>query len=198
MGDYADMKSVSQIRSNNLFNEYSEAIRLAKVILKHFDYSINKISILNNKVTPFVLDMSLLYEHYVYGLLHEAYKDKITYQFKGKTGYPDFLYKSEDFNAILDTKYVPKYDKGFLDTYVIRQLSGYSRDLLILKQLGYENLDEDSLLPTVPCVIIYPEEDNKVYNPFRNKNLSELCTDSLLNLSMFYRISIPVPVLLKK
>lgn len=197
VGDYVDMKAVSQIRSNKLFNEYSEAIRLAKTILKHFDYSINKISILNNKVTPFVLDMSLLYEHYVYGLLHEAYQDKIAYQFKGKTGYPDFLYKSEDFNAILDTKYIPQYDKGFLDTYVIRQLSGYSRDLPILKQLGYENLDENSPIPTVPCVIIYPEGGDKVYNPFKNRNLSELCTNSLRNLSMFYRISIPVPVLLK-
>ena len=195
--DYVDMKSVRQIRSSKLFNEYSEAVRLAKTILKRFDYSINKASVSNNKITPFVLDMSLLYEHYVYGLLHEAYHDKITYQFKGKTGYPDFLYKSKDFKAILDTKYIPKYEKGFLDAYVIRQLSGYSRDLPILKYLGYDNLEEDSPVPSVPCVIIYPEEGNDVYNPFINRNLNKLCTKPLRNLSMFYLINIPVPVLLK-
>ena len=86
---------------------------------------------------PFVLDMSLLYEHYVYGLLYEAYNGKVTYQFSGATGYPDFLYSSNGFNAILDTKYIPKYENQPLDTYVIRQLSGYGRDLAILKRLGY-------------------------------------------------------------
>jgi len=195
VSDYVDMKSVSQIHSHKLFNEYSEAIRLAKTILKYFDYSINKTSISNNKITPFVLDMSLLYEHYVYGLLYEAYHNKITYQFKGKTGYPDFLYKSKDFKAILDTKYIPKYEKGSLDMYVVRQLSGYSRDLPILKHLGYEELKENSSTPSVPCVIIYPEEGSCRYNPFKNRPLSELCTRRLQKLSMFYKLNIPVPTL---
>ena len=154
VSDDVEIKGVGQIRSHKLFSEYSEAIRLAKVILKHFDYSINKVGTTDNKVTPFILDMSLLYEHYVYGLLHEAYQDKITYQFKGKTGYPDFLYVSETFKAILDSKYIPKYEKHSLDTYVIRQLSGYSRDLSILKHLGYKDIEESSPIPSVPCIII--------------------------------------------
>ena len=193
-----DMKSVGQIRSNKLYNEYSEAIRLAKIILRHFDYSINKTRLSDNKVTPFVLDMSLLYEHYVYGLLNEAYHDKIVYQFNGETGYPDFLYKSKDFKAILDTKYIPKYETGSLDIYVIRQLSGYSRDLSILKRLGYEEVDENSPIPSVPCVIIYPKEvSNECVNPFKNKDLKELCTGqkTIPRLSMFYKLSVPVPAL---
>lgn len=192
--DDVDFKSVGQVRSHKLFNEYTEAIRLAKIILKHFDYSINNTSCSTNKVTPFVLDMSLLYEHYVYGLLHEAYREKIVYQFKGITGYPDFLYETKRFKAILDTKYIPKYETGFLDTYVVRQLSGYSRDLPILRRLGYDDIKEDSQTPAVPCVIIYPEEGNTIYNPFKTKNLHELCTP-VQNLSMFYKISIPVPTL---
>lgn len=195
--DDVDFKSVGQIRSHKLFNEYAEAIRLAKIILKHFDYSINKASCPNNKVTPFVLDMSLLYEHYVYGLLHEAYHDKIIYQFKGETGYPDFLYKAKDFKAILDTKYIPKYEEKSLDTYVVRQLSGYSRDLPILRRLGCENIEEKSPIPSIPCVIIYPEKGHTIYNPFKTKNLHELCTP-VQNLSMFYKISIPVPILLDR
>lgn len=195
VSDCVDVKSVKQIRSHKLFNEYSEAIRLAKTILKQYDYSINKVAFSNDKVTPFVLDMSLLYEHYVYGLLHEAYKDKIVYQFKGKTGYPDFLFKSKDFKAILDTKYIPKYEKEALDIYVVRQLSGYSRDLPILKHLGYENIEENSSTPSVPCIIIYPEEGSSIYNPFKNMPLSSLCTTYLQRLSMFYKISVPVPTL---
>jgi len=198
VSDNVDMKSVGQIRSNKLYNEYSEAIRLAKIILRHFDYSINKTRLSDNKVTPFVLDMSLLYEHYVYGLLYEAYHDKIVYQFNGETGYPDFLYKSKGFKAILDTKYIPKYEAGSLDIYVIRQLSGYSRDLPILRRLEYEEVDENFPIPSVPCVIIYPKEgNNECINPFKNKDLKELCTGqkTIPRLSMFYKLSVPVPAL---
>jgi len=195
VSDDVEIKGVGQIRSHKLFSEYSEAIRLAKVILKHFDYSINKVGTTDNKVTPFILDMSLLYEHYVYGLLHEAYQDKITYQFKGKTGYPDFLYVSETFKAILDSKYIPKYEKHSLDTYVIRQLSGYSRDLSILKHLGYKDIEESSPIPSVPCIIIYPSEIKGNRNPFMNISLEKLCTKPLRGLSLFYKFEVPVPTL---
>lgn len=195
VSDDVEMKAVGQLRSHKLFSEYSEAIRLAKVILKHFDYSINKVGTTDNKVTPFILDMSLLYEHYVYGLLYEAYQEKITYQFKGNTGYPDFLYTSGTFKAILDSKYIPKYERHSLDTYVIRQLSGYSRDLSILKRLGYKNIEESSLIPSIPCVIIYPSETKGNHNPFMNISLEKLCTKPLRGLSLFYKFEVPVPTL---
>jgi 5-methylcytosine-specific restriction enzyme subunit McrC len=193
--DDVDIKSVGQIRSHKLFSEYAEAIRLAKIILKRFDYSINKASSSEDKVIPFTLDMSLLYEHYVYGLLSEAYQDKITYQFKGKTGYPDFLFKSRKYKAILDTKYIPKYQKQSLDNDVVRQLSGYSRDIPILKHLGYDDVNESSPLPSVPCVIVYPEEGTEMNNPFLNNDLSELCSKPIAKLSRFYKLSIPVPTI---
>lgn len=195
VSDDVEMKAVGQLRSHKLFSEYSEAIRLAKVILKHFDYSINKVGTTDNKVTPFILDMSLLYEHYVYGLLYEAYQEKITYQFKGNTGYPDFLYTSGTFKAILDSKYIPKYERHSFDTYVIRQLSGYSRDLSILKRLGYKNIEESSLIPSIPCVIIYPSETKGNHNPFMNISLEKLCTKPLRGLSLFYKFEVPVPTL---
>ena len=139
--------------------------------------------------------MSLLYEHYVYGLLYEAYRNNIEYQYKGKTGFPDFLYRSNGFKAILDTKYIPKYESGSLDTYVVRQLSGYSRDIPILKRLGYTDITEESPTPSVPCVIIYPEKAGTYKNPFIGKQLSDLCTNRVRRLSQFYKISIPIPVM---
>lgn len=195
VSDCVDLKSVRQLHSHKLFTEYSEAIRLAKIILRHFDYSINETGTTDSKITPFVLDMSLLYEHYVYGLLYEAYHNKITYQFKGITGYPDFLYKSKGFKAILDAKYIPKYEKAPIDQDVVKQLSGYSRDLLILRQLGYEDIEEKSSIPSVPCVIIYPQEGGNRYNPFKGMLLRELCTKPLPKLSQFYKLCVPVPTL---
>ncbi len=197
VSDDVSTYSIGQIHSSKLYREYAEAIRLAKIILRHYDYNISKVGVQAEKVPPFVLDMSLLYEHYVYGLLYEAYHEKISYQFSSETGKPDFLYKSRDFKAILDAKYIPKYESDKLDTYVVRQLSGYSRDLLILKHLGYEEICEQSPPPPVPCIIIYPREGTELINPFRNKSLQEPCTRNVKNLSMFYTLSVPVPTIKK-
>lgn len=195
VSDEVNLKEVSQIKAHKLFKEYAEAIRLSKLILRHFDYSINKVSATEEQVVPFVLDMSLLYEHYVYGLLNEAYGNKISYQFNGKTGFPDFLYCTTGFKAILDTKYIPKYESLSLDNNVIRQLSGYSRDIPVLRHLGYEDIDEESPIPNVPCVIIYPKEGHDVKNPFANKRLRDLCTTPVRKLARFYKICIPLPVM---
>lgn len=139
VSDKVEIKQVKRLRAHKLFTNYNEAIRLAKLILRLFDYNISEVDRHEGKVVPFWLDMSLLYEHYVYGLLHEAYRERITYQFKGKTGFPDFLYKSKEYKAILDTKYIPKYEEKSLDKDVVRQLSGYGRDLRILTHLEYKD-----------------------------------------------------------
>jgi len=193
--DEVQIKEVSLIKGHKLFSEYNEAVRLAKLILRRYDYSISKTSSLDENVPPFTLDMSLLYEHYVYGLLNEAYGNKISYQFNGKTGFPDFLYCATGFKAILDTKYIPKYESSSLDNNVIRQLSGYSRDIPILHHLGYEDIDEESPIPDVPCIIIYPNEGNVVSNPFVKKKLRDLCTTPVRKLARFYKICIPLPVM---
>lgn len=193
--DEVQIKEVSLIKGHKLFSEYNEAVRLAKLILRRYDYSISKTSSLDENVLPFTLNMSLLYEHYVYGLLNEAYGDKISYQFHGKTGAPDFLYCSTGFKAILDTKYIPKYESSSLDNNVIRQLSGYSRDIPILRHLGYEDIDEESPIPNVPCVIIYPKEGRDVKNPFANKRLQDLCTTPVRKLARFYKVCVPLPVM---
>ena len=195
VSDEVQIKEVSLIKGHKLFSEYNEAVRLAKLILRRYDYSISKTSSLDEKIPPFTLDMSLLYEHYVYGLLNEAYGEKISYQFNGKTGIPDFLYCSTEFKAILDTKYIPKYESLSLDKNVIRQLSGYSRDIPILRRLGYENINEESPVPNVPCVIIYPKEGRDVKNPFKNKRLRDLCTTPVRKLARFYKVCVPLPVM---
>lgn len=192
VSDNVTIKEVDRIKGHKLFNEYNEAVRLAKVILRHFDHNIIKESHSDEMVPPFVIDMSLLYEHYVYGLLREAYGNKIIYQYRSRTGVPDFLYVSEDFIGILDTKYIPRYNDSPIDTYVIRQLSGYSRDLTILKKLGYVNIQEDSPIPSVPCVIIYPSEKENSSNPFKDVNLVDLYKKEN-GLAHFYKIEIPLP-----
>ncbi|WP_237778479.1 McrC family protein [Alloprevotella tannerae] len=189
VSDKVEIKQVKRLRAHKLFTNYNEAIRLAKLILRLFDYNISKVGSHEGKVVPFWLDMSLLYEHYVYGLLHEAYREKITYQFNGKTGFPDFLYKSEEYKAILDTKYIPKYEEKSLDKDVVRQLSGYGRDLRILTHLEYKDVSP------IPCIIIYPKEGKRKNNPFLGNNLRMLCGESLKDFLEFYKIEVSLPTI---
>lgn len=195
VGAEVQYREVGNIKGHKLFKEYAEAIRLAKLVLRHFDYNIQNVKTENNKVVPFTLDMSLLYEHYVFGLLYQAYNNKISYQSKGKTGYPDFLFKSDSYRAILDTKYIPKYDDMSLDTYVIRQLCGYARDIRILKKIGYEDIDEKSDIPNVPCIIIYPEEGDLFCNPFIDNQLENLCGKPEKGILHFYKIPVSLPTI---
>lgn len=189
VSDKVEIKQVKRLRAHKLFTNYNEAIRLAKLILRLFDYNISKVGSHEGKVVPFWLDMSLLYEHYVYGLLHEAYRERITYQFKGKTGCPDFLYKSKEYKAILDTKYIPKYEEESLDNDVLRQLSGYGRDLRILTHLGYKDVSP------IPCIILYPKEGKRKNNPFLGNNLRMLCGKSLKDFLEFYKIEVSLPTI---
>ena len=189
VSDKVEIKQVKRLRAHKLFTNYNEAIRLAKLILRLFDYNISKVGSHEGKVVPFWLDMSLLYEHYVYGLLHEAYRERITYQFKGERGSPDFLYKSKEYKAILDTKYIPKYEDESLDTDVVRQLSGYGRDLRILTHLEYKDVSP------IPCIIIYPKEGKRKNNPFLGNNLRMLCGKSLKGLLEFYKIEVSLPTI---
>lgn len=194
VSDEVDLMEIRQTKMHKLFSEYSEAIRLAKLILKHFDYSIHNVGASEEKVIPFSLDMSLLYEHYVYGLLYDAYQERIKYQFHGLTGYPDFLYHSLSFKAILDTKYKP-YWSPTKNNDDIRQLSGYGRDIRVLRKLGYEDITEVSPTPSVPCVIIYPSVGETYSNPFKTSSLEELCSVPVRGLSQFYLIAVPIPML---
>ena len=191
------LKEIGIVKRQKLYFEYSEAIRLAKLVLLQYDYSIKNSSPQKNMIVPFVLDMSLLYELYVYGLLQKAYPGHIDYQFSAMTGVPDFLYRSENFKAILDTKYIPKYDSQPLDTYVIRQLSADSRDIGILKRLGYDDVRETSLIPCITCVIIYPTEEKGAINPFEKDSLLNLCSlkNGIKGLVHFYKIEVSLPLI---
>ena len=51
-------------------------------------------------------------------------------------------------------------------------------------------------IPTVPCVIIYPTESVKGGNPVLGTPLQMLCTNRERNLSHFYKIEIPLPIVI--
>ena len=185
--DNIELQEIRNTKRNNLFKDYDSAVKLALSIHKHLDYSITSVDVDSHQTPVFWIDMSLLYEHYVYGLLHNAYGSEVKYQHSGMFGWkPDFLHFGE--KLILDAKYIPVIEDSSPSGDIVRQLSGYSRVVSFTKALG---IDEESV---VPCVILYPvySNDSDVFHFDKKEKLLEQATP-IKNLIKFYKIGVPIP-----
>ncbi len=179
-----DISEVRNIKTNSLYKEYNETIKIAKVILKQFDYSIQNVEKENTEYPPFHIDMSLLFALFVYSKLSDKYGKDILFQYHGKYGNIDFLNVND--KIIIDTKYKTYYNEKLTgqtqwkrDSIAkdIRQLSGYSRDTKVLEKLNF-NLDDN--LSVLDCVIIYPDQNSE------KTDIDDLIHNSE-NISEFYK-----------
>lgn len=189
VSDDIETSSVRTVQKNKLYGDYGTAIKLAKQLLKRYDYSIDHIEAEKNLVPPFWIDMARLYEVYVYGLLQKAYPGNIKFQVKGhyQTAV-DFLKMDEEL--IMDTKYKPHYDTSnsrVIDD--IREISGYARDEYILSELGISDQDK------VPnCLIIYPKmEDCCTITAFQEGKPLLPNATHFESFRKFHKICVPVP-----
>lgn len=62
--DRVELWKVRRCKRNKLYREYEEAVKLAKMILRRYDNSIDRASAEEYAIPAFWIDMSLLYEHY--------------------------------------------------------------------------------------------------------------------------------------
>lgn len=200
VGENIELHEIKRNQESKLFKEYSNAIRLAIMILRHFAYSIRKAQTAPQETPVFWIDMSRLYEVYIYSLLYQSYGATIKFQVPGYFGtVVDFL-KTDEY-LIIDAKYKPQYNdnnKGIIDD--IRQISAYSRDEKILKKL-------EKTEKTLPCLIIYPQkmiysEDTIDMND-KCEEISnfDICKTLLSQSSPirsyrnFYKLSVPLPII---
>jgi hypothetical protein len=102
--------------------------------------------------------------------------------------YPDFLIKIPNAPIIADAKYVKDYDVKSIQGEYIKQLSGYARDVALLKRLDIDCTNE-SQIPIVPCVILYPSITHSIFS-----------SDSLISdenkqndIVKFYKCPIQIP-----
>ena len=81
-----NVETIKHFRPNPMFKEYSEALKLAQLILKRFGYNISSTSDEKIETPPFWIDMSKLFELYVLSLLRKRFpiNTEILYQKKGK------------------------------------------------------------------------------------------------------------------
>ncbi len=207
ISDKIEPYQVQKLSTNKLFKEYKDAIRVAKMLLRRYDYSISEASQEQHSTPPFWIDMSRLYEMWVFSQLEKAYPGQIQFQVKGHCGTAvDFIKKDE--RLIIDAKYKPHYDysnRGIIDD--IREISGYARDWKILQKLSITKIYSEE----IKCLIIYPEpvlfQNEDTLSEKERQDISiDSCKDvttfdgKLLDLcseikwfSNFYKISIALP-----
>ena len=184
VSDNIEIWEVKNLSTNNLFKEHSRAVMVAKMLLRRFDYSISNASIERNTTPPFWIDMSRLYEMWVWKKLTDNSLNKVLFQENGFYGrqVADFVVRDE--KLILDAKYKLNYaNDSFVNINDIREISGNARD--------------ESLLPNIPddysprCVIIYPGDNDELKNeavePFDKQGVK------ISHYRNFYKISIPLP-----
>ena len=184
ISDDIEPYQVQKLSSNKLFKGYKEAIKVAKMILRRFDYSIREASSEQHSTPPFWIDMARLYEMWVLHRLQKLGINPIMFQEAGFYGrqVADFVIREE--NLILDAKYKPKYMEDWVDIDDIRELSGNARD--------------DRLLPNLPedysprCIILYPGKSDEL-KP-ESDILFEQQGQKIPHYRNFYKISVPLPV----
>ena len=189
-----EIYQVARVSHNKLFRHYSEAIRVAKMLLRHFDNSIRNVDREESYETaPFWIDMARLFELYTYSKLNEKYPDLIEFQKKGRTGACDYLKIAKGNSAerlILDAKYKPYYENGGIGWEDIQEISGYARDKKILAELGWFKNGELNVQDVPPCVVIYPEY-GEVNDTFGENLLDN--AEAVSDYTNFFKIAVKVP-----
>lgn len=146
-------REIQHVHVSPMFSGYRSAIKMAKTIIRRQGIGLTQQTDDGNMmVPPFIINMPLLFERYVYALLCDKFSaDKIVFQTEVKGNRPDFL--KADERLILDTKYITSWEEK-VEHDNVRQLSGYARSIGIRNWLG---VTDDTTI--CPCVIIYPNAD---------------------------------------
>ena len=179
---------VRAVKASKLYRGYDDAIKVAKMILRQ---QANDTDASKGLLPPFWIDMTGLFELYVYSLLEKAYPKQVLFQAPGshKTRC-DYLHLRN--KMIMDAKYKPGYSFREEDSKVyrpmddIREISGYARDMTLLKRMG----EGESFIPR--CMIIYPDQKNGIAG-FAGTDLGEQGIE-IKEFSRFYRLGVKLPV----
>ena len=194
VGDEISVKAMKTFKGNPVFKEYFMAVEYAQLLLRRFSYDITLVGKKEIVTPPFWIDMSKLFELYVYGKLKKIFTGKREIQYHVKAHYQelDYLLKPTEWTEpyVIDAKYKPRYKQGGGITMDdAREVSGYARLSKVYKKLG---LNEETALP-IKCLIIYPDQDQE--ERFTFTRTEEPAFEKVSNYVRFYKLGIRLPVI---
>lgn len=187
-----NIDDLKTIKTNKLFKEYDQALKLAKHILKKYGYNISKANSTLIKTPPFWIDMSKLFELYVFSKLKEKFTghNEVTYHKYFNYLQPDYIIKSNDgiYKIVVDAKYKPQYQDGKISTEDVRQVSGYARLTRVYDSL---NVEKDKI---IDCLIIYSNQSAN-RKDFKGDNF---IWENETEYERFFKIGINLPIKINK
>ena len=154
--DAIEISRIKKYKPNPLYPEYRDCLRLALMLLRRYGYSIKPIQRRDKHIVatpPYWIDMSKLFELYVYQKLKENFPRARSIQYHEHINYQelDILFNNDNRTKyVIDAKYKPRYEDGRLSMYDVRQVCGYARMSEVYKKLEF-NRDQ-----IIPALIIYP------------------------------------------
>lgn len=147
-------KKIKHHENNPFYRNYNQVIQLGNQILAMQDYNISSQNQQQTTKHPrFWIDMSKLFELYVFQQLKEKYpkNGEVQYHKKFNKQEPDFILNIKDgIKAVVDAKYKPRYKSGNPSMEDARQLAGYTRLNSVYRELG---INDDQV---IPAYFIYP------------------------------------------
>lgn len=159
-GDF-EIKQLKDLKSNAMFKEYDRALKVAQLILKKYGYNISKTSEKEISTPPFWIDMTKLFELYVFKKLKDIFPKNGEVQYHKKVYHqePDFILNSNDgkYKMVIDAKYKPKYDDGEIVKEDARQVSGYARLIQMYKELKITDYSR-----VIDALIIYSSQNRQM------------------------------------
>lgn len=189
VSEEVNLHDIRNTKVNIFYKEYEKAIQLAKLILKRFGYNITNTQQKTIKTPPFWIDMSKLFELYVFAKLKERFPKKGEIQYhKNFNGLePDYILNIKGCKMVIDAKYKPQYKDNCISTDDARQVSGYARMKSIYKELNIEN-EHDKI---IDCLIIYSDQESK-RKDFVKDNFDYIPDDNYVKI---FKIGIELPIL---
>lgn len=187
-------KKIKTFRTSPIYKDYKQAIEFAQLLLKRYSYNITLAGKKEIETPPFWIDMSKLFELYIFHHLRKVFtgKDEIKYHVKAHYQELDFLLNPEKWPEpfVIDAKYKPRYKyQGGITTDDAREIAGYSRLNSIYKMLS---LNEETSLP-IKCLIIYPDQEQE--EEFTFSRYEEPFFDRVSGYVRFYKQGIKLPVI---
>lgn len=183
-----NIEELKSIKPNKLYKEYEQALKFAKHILKRYGYNISSANSTVINTPPFWIDMSKLFELYVFSKLKERFTKhkEVTYHKTFNYLEPDFIVKTNDglMKMVVDAKYKPQYKDGKISVEDIRQISGYAR---LKKVYDFLNYEDDKV---IDCLVIYSNQ-NANRKDFKGENFK---LEEEKEYNRFFKIGIELPI----
>lgn len=188
VGDDYDLAKVDTFKANPIFKDYYKALEYGVLILKRSAYGFNRSSKLIDTTPPYWIDMSKLFELYVYRELRRLYPipGEVHYHMHLRWRELDYLLNPQEGTPmVIDAKYKPRYHYSEPDIEDIRQISAYARMEGVYKKL---NLPEDRI---IDCLIVYANQECPSLIPER---FDDMEMSKVNGYTKFHKIGIRLPV----